>query len=601
MDFIDVGSLLSGARHYVIPDYQREYSWGKTENETLWNDVKALLKRGSEDHFLGAIVTVKYSGNDSTAIIRNPDEFGIPKNKILYLLDGQQRITSLMLLFASIRECINECPSIDDGDKVVLNRFIDEILYDSEYVTGGDKAPRLFLKDQSGKYFCKNVLKISCLAQPDNRYRSVTQMKNAISVFKEGITECFGEMIGADKEFPNHAAFFEKLLKVIKAHAQLVDIRCEENMNEFQVFESLNGKGLNLTAIDRIKNFYFSKAHGSHVDANKSWNDICSKLNYGDKADDVTLHFFTTLFFYENEERISKVKLPETFKQLVDSPDYSFVSLTEKLSADAALYGSIRNAESQNSDVDACLAEIQEMGQEQIYVPLFAAAKTFGLGTEEFAAIAKALLVYIVRFNVCGKAPNTLDSVFTSIISEMKSKRPVEYMVSFIARKQEDDADFKKSFASYSTSNAQIARYYLKKIEEQMRLDKGDGSKVPDDLSLEHIIPQSINYSDWYGEGNEPDQAEQASYKEDVINRIGNMALLPVSDNSKASNKNYSTKCDNYINGSKRKEKFGKPYNTYLLIKTLVDNYDHFDKSGVDARAEDFSELAVRIWPRTSC
>ena len=109
----------------------------------------------------------------------------------------------------------------------------------------------------------------------------------------------------------------------------------------------------------------------------------------------------------------------------------------------------------------------------------------------------ECLLSYSVRYTICGKAKNLLDSDFAKIISSMKEEC-LESTCELIVSKTESDDDFQRAFARFTTKNASLAKYLLDKIERKHRIAVGNGNPLPDPYTLEHIIPQAINYTDWY-------------------------------------------------------------------------------------------------------
>ncbi len=174
----------------------------------------------------------------------------------------------------------------------------------------------------------------------------------------------------------------------------------------------------------------------------------------------------------------------------------------------------------------------------------------------------------------------------------------LESTCELIVSKTESDDDFQRSFSRFTTKNASLAKYLLDKIERKHRVAVGNGNPLPDSYTLEHIIPQAINYTDWYGSGNEPDKAEQDSYYDDIICSIGNMVLINRNDNSAANNRNYHVKMQVYRNGSTKVGSYGKPADTYQLVKELLDSYSNdFTSAQVLKRAFELSKEVTEIWP----
>lgn len=592
--FINIGTLLSAQNHFVIPDYQREYSWGKTENQTLWNDIESLIDQRKQKHFLGALVTSDYQPQDSYLAPVKPSEFDLSSEEVSQLLDGQQRLTSISLLIAAIRNVIAGDDFLSSEDKRILDNDLFRLLFDDEDTNEElGPAPRLFLKENSGKYYYTTVLGLTVCDNPNAKAKAVKNMRIAFSTYKTGVEEWI-QPVGPDDRLSRYKA----LCSTIQNRVQVVDIHCKENMNEFQVFESLNGKGLNLTAVDRIRSIYLAKATEGKADGASSWQGIYALV---DGKDERLLHFFITLFFDSEEKRYNKVQLPNKFKEMINTRYQFFGGLNADLHAAVRTYGTLRDPSSNSTGVektDHILKMIGSLGQEQIYVPLYSAAKRYGLDSVEFCKVAEVLLNYTVRFSVCGKPTNTLDAEFSKMIGIIKAGS-CQDVCSYIFSRMESDAIFVHDFAEFSTTNTGFAHYLLEELERYCRLKNGNGNPLPAGLTLEHIIPRNINYTDWYGEGNVPDSVILDSYREDYVTSIGNMALIFKPDNSAASNKNYKIKKTIYANGSTRVSDYGRPADTFCLIKELLNDYpDEFTHIQVLERAQLFSEWAPEIWKK---
>lgn len=590
MDFIEIGSLLSASRHFIIPDYQREYSWERTQNLTLWTDIEELLNEKKTKHFLGALVTSPYQKGDTSLAVIRPEQYDLDATEVTHLLDGQQRITSISLLIAAILKTVEEDDKLDEIKASLLSESLRSLLFDGDNTDEKDNpSPRLFLKEESGKYYYREILNVQVSGKTDKRYKSVKNMDKAFKGYCEKISS-WNTCEDPDDRYDNYS----RLISAIKNRVQVVDIRCGKNMNEFQVFESLNGKGLNLTAIDRIRSIYLSNAQVAKADGSSKWQAIYSKLECDDKE---ILHFFTSFFFYREKKRVSKISLPDYFKRMARDNYQTFTALNADLQDAAARYASLRHATTENKDADEVLEEIKELRQEQIYVPLYAAASVSGFDSDQFVSFSKKLLNYAVRNAICGKPANALDAEFSKIIEKLKDDTSFEPAIEYIERHSEDDEVFQRQFAKFSTKNSSFARYLLKKLETDRRLEEGDGSRVPKDPSLEHIIPQTIDYEKWFTDEERPGKAILDSFREDVIDRIGNMALLNQCDNSAASNKDYETKRKIYLEGTSRVKDYGIPANTYVLIQDLVDQYqDSFAQDEVEERSEMLAKRAVNIW-----
>lgn len=591
-----IANVLGQNKFYVVPDYQRDYSWGKTDVLNLWNDIMDLCGQSNRNHFLGAIVTAKYNKADSYLTVLKPETYSLDSENVVHLLDGQQRLTSLSMLLAAFNDIVKSDSGISDSKRTSLSDRIRPYLFDIDYEDQAEAAPpKLFLKEDSGRCFYQNALHLTNAGgRPNGRYKSVKSIKNHLALYSQLIQE-WNDATDPD----TRERKYEQLFVAITTHLYLVEVECTGKINEFQVFESLNGKGVNLTAIDRIKSIYLSLARRDNDSGISNWQSLYSELDIArdtNKVDNKLLHFFISLFFSLDGKRINKHELPDRFKTMANEYNLSFQEFDSKLQDAAKTYGAIRNATTGDMQTDAILKEIKELGQEQIYVPLYAASTAFPYNSDAFRKIADKLLVYSVRFSICGKPTNILDGEFAKMISLMRVNHDLSKTLAYIESRTSQDDIFRDSFARFSTTNSSFAKYLLKKIEREMRIAEGNNNPVPDDPTLEHIIPQQLNFIDWFGRDSMPETAVLDSFKEDYITRIGNMVLLNQSNNSKASNKDYQSKRSVYLNGAGGANP-EKPANTYILVSQLVKDYDEtFGINEIDDRSKKLADYAVKIW-----
>ena len=157
------------------------------------------------------------------------------------------------------------------------------------------------------------------------------------------------------------------------------------------------------------------------------------------------------------------------------------------------------------------------------------------------------------------------------------------------------DAEFVDCFARYATGKDAVGRFYMRRLDDLLRKKRGDGHKTTtsDKLTLEHIVPQSVDLEKWYDPDLVPAEVLD-DRKETLINRLGNMALLSLGHNAAVGNALYPEKRAFYMAG----QKDGYcPMGWFDLIRTLVDKYPlKFRKEEVDERQSWMARLALEIW-----
>jgi uncharacterized protein with ParB-like and HNH nuclease domain len=219
-----VQKVLEGSKQFLVPHYQRPYSWSEKHWETLWRDVVDVIgEASSKPHFLGSIVT---------APGRSVPE-GVEKR---LLIDGQQRLTTLLVLLALIRDRAKS-----EGNTKLAERISDLITNRHE-----DGPERYKLLPTQGE-----------TAADGDRDAFLAIVDGQSMASSSGV-------VRARTFFDNklHRADCppsEELFRTLTAKLTMVSIILSENDNPHRIFESLNGKGRPLSQADLIRNYFFMR------------------------------------------------------------------------------------------------------------------------------------------------------------------------------------------------------------------------------------------------------------------------------------------------------------------------------------------------------
>ncbi len=600
MEFKNLVDLTS-SYYFAVPDYQRDYSWMPDQINTLFNDVANLvLKEEEGNHFLGALVTIPFDPESASMLSLNLEEYRIDRSRVMHVVDGQQRLTTVSILVQAILD------SIDDNIKNQLDFGISRakrILHGDNCIKGTNSpAPHLILNGNTGRFYNSSILKIRN-DEFTKKQVGYSRMNRAYNIFKTQIEDLRSE---SKHIYKDDVDFYDTLLTIVTNNLEIVEIKCPSSTNAFQVFDSLNGKGLDLTAADRIKNLYLSWCP-SDKRKDYDWKNIedaAGKKNL--------VQLFSNYLFINNGGRISKHKIPDVFKDnFKDLAVKDFDSFYQQLLFAAKEFGKLKNYSTGLEKLDkVVLRDLNDLKQEQVNTMLLAVPLKYNdYSNEDYCNYANALTNLIVRMSVCQKNMNKLDNFFTEFLREMDKGADVKQITAKIKKKQSEitsDEEFKSNFARLKLPDTKVAQYYLRKIDNYLRSlnnDRRDLSRSElgsDAITIEHVIPQYYveNYdciSDWY-RGETVPEISDYEFKENVIQSIGNMALIYADDNSAASNNSYNDKFNIYMNGSMNKD-LGSPANTFYTIKHIIENYpDKFTDVEVANRAEEFAEYALKIW-----
>lgn len=598
MDFVNIQKLFS-SDYYSVPDYQRDYEWTVAQNSTLFDDIVSIMTDTdkSRKHFIGAIVTVPYEKSNGINKSFDLEEYSISESEVKHVVDGQQRLTSLSLLISATRDALLSDDKIKKEIRENLGNILLGLLIGKRFRNiDFNKAPYLILNGNTGRCYNKDILH----ARSDSANKVFRGAKRIITTYnyyidqiKKTCVECI-----ADHYFGNEQEFYTALIDVITSRLILVEITCDASSNAFQVFDSLNGKGLDLTAADRIKNIMLSWASSNDKAAQK-WDALVELT-----TEDYLANYFITLFFYNCKERISKNKLPDKFKETYQqSAKSNFSSFFDTLKETANLYGCLRLCKTPNKRLNELLKDLCQLNLDQVYVLLFSVALHYKnddiLNKKEYMDFVKSLTALLVRMQISEMSMNKLDLLFKACIKEMReANSDISVIIHKIdeAKRNISDAIFKEKFKQFSTTDNKLSEFYLRHLENYRRNKAGDRTKVERDLTVEHIIPQTLaDLSEWYGDATIPPEIEE-DFKMGVQQNIGNKALLYGDDNSSAGNNDYKTKLNVYNTGKKNQDQ-GTPIETFQLIRDLVNNYPTvFNHEEVANRAEELATYAIEIW-----
>lgn len=586
-------------RYFCIPDYQRDYEWTNRENSTLAEDIFNLVENPNiRLHFVGAIVTIPYRDEDGINKVINFNDYNISTDNVRFLLDGQQRFTSLMIFIATLRELLSEDQFEDMALKTAFENQLKSILFGYNwhhlYHTS---PPKLILNSNTGLYFNNQILGLRTDETPCATRRGARRIKDAKRTYIEAISKAKDDFI------QSHIVrsvddFYERTISVVTNKLKFEEIKCEDTCDAFQIFESLNGKGLDLSASDRIKNIFMSWASHANQPGALRWDSLTAVVN-----DENLIGFFNCLMFYNDKKRVSRNQIPDRFKAIYQTLAFNNFSAFFQILIDfASVYSNLRECDMRNNKLNDVLQDFVSLKTEQVYNILFAvtiAYRNTDNFIRDFTCFASKLQSLIVRMQICGKSANRFDSIFANLLRDIEDRQHTIIQLTDTLQSHIDnisDESFKEAFTDYSTPDRNISEFYLRHIENYYRQVNQDAITLSpnSNLTVEHIIPQSLP-NNWYDERENIPQ----DFRDNVVERIGNKALLFGPENASAGNRTYLEKVDVYREGirNSNNEIICTPIATFHLISKLVEKYpNRFTHEEVNERARELAEIAAIIW-----
>ena len=539
---------------FVVPPYQRSYSWQTSNVDQFMIDVINSFNTGAAEYFLGTIV-----------LIKNDSDYGI--------VDGQQRLATTSLLLAAIKTYLKK--NGEDERAKSLERFLVDVDVDLE------ATYRMTLNGTDNAFFSELINNTDYKITKSDP-KSAQNMANALKIIDSHIAA----FIKSSSDPVNHLA---SLVKYIREKLKVIKIVVTDESNAFTIFETLNDRGLDLSVADLLKNYLFSHAGKTHIEEAKiQWATIQATL--GTVGDEAMLPTFIRHYWISKYESVTNNDLFKKIKLKIHNKDEALALLKDL--ADASKdYASLQNAQherwrSLGMATEINIQHLNSFRFEQTKPLLLSILRNFS--DAQLPKTLEKMVHWSVRIQVAGDTRTGQLSVkLKAVIDAINAQGSQVRTSKTLGRKLLSESlvpnnkVFTEAF-SQITPRIALARYYLIKLENMKRQEEGGkGEMVPDDspneVSLEHILPLTISdQADWPAF-----TAEQAS---EYHGRLGNMTILQAKDNSKIGNLSFANK---------------KPFlaASEITITSDLGNAPTWDPTAIEMRQQELSRLAVKAWP----
>ena len=516
LTFAEYGIANTLNQYYLtIPLNQREYKWERDKVERLLDDLKKAFNAGDQIYFLGMIVVARDAKGQ------------------LEIADGQQRLATISILIAAVRDYLLEL-----GDQKGADTYEGEYLlkYDPRLKT---YKAKLELNFEDKEFFVKTILK-----SPSQReeyqgrpYNSHERLKIALEIAAKDIREMVS--IFPDSE--------EKLRRIydwmdfLNSNAKVILITVPGHVgNVFKMFETLNARGLPASQIDILKNYLFDKGKERITEIHPKWTSMVATIE--SQGEDELLIDFIRHYWIAHHGPIYGPELGDAIEKEIRS-ERQVIDMAMALDIFATDYVALLTPREHarwndfNRQTRDCIYTItRELRVEQIrpllltvgrYLEVSEAQKAFGL-----------CLSWSVRFLIAGGGGGgVLERQYGLRAKEISSKeiKTAEQLANRMKTVVPNDEVFRSSFEVASASRMYLVRYYLRAIELYLKEDPNPAfvpNEDPRVINVEHILPITPG-SQW------KISADEAAtwYK-----RLGNMVLLDAIRNTKIGNREFGEK-----------------------------------------------------------
>jgi|YelNatPaOPRAMG01_1025707.scaffolds.fasta_scaffold48925_1 uncharacterized protein with ParB-like and HNH nuclease domain len=529
--------IIEGTKQYILPLFQRSYSWDKKEWDVLWEDLCELSEiENPRSHFIGSIV--------------NMPTTSVPEGVSKYMLiDGQQRITTVFIILALLRDLAKQNNEIEFAEE------INNTLLVNPYKRGTDYY-KLMPTQIDREEFQKLIQN-----QLDG---NESQIKKAYNYF--------------DSKLKRNPIEKDQLKKLITNYLSIVSIVLDNDDNPYLVFESLNAKGRPLIQADLIKNYFFMRIHYDQQNEvyTRYWQPMESRL--GDKLTDYIRHYLMM------EGAI--VKQNDVYHSLKEKVDQNnAIEYLKNLSNTSIYYHKLIVPENETDiSIRKYLIRLNRIEVTTAYPLLLNFYKSFAsnsIDSAQFTELLKLLENYLIRRFVCGLPTNQLNKIFPTVIIALITNHQQQYiegMKTILSSKgYPKNSAFRKSILESKLYGSGDRSIKTKLILESLEESYAHREAVPfSNLSIEHIMPQTL--SEWWqhylGE-------EWEIVYELQLHNIGNLTLTGY--NSELSNDDFQSKKKLYAD-------------SHLEINKYFANITDWKKLDIEKRARTLSNIMINIW-----
>ncbi len=520
-------------KQFVIPIYQRVYSWEKEQCKQLWDDIIKISGDDKMDgHFIGSILYVR----DGVYSL---------------IIDGQQRLTTITLLLTALRDHLS--------DEVKRKEIEDHYLINSD--KDGDKKFRLILSESD-----KDTL--LSLIDKDRRKPSELSLKivENFKLFEEWVSN-------TDKE-----TIFKGLKKLM-----IVKITLKKGKDDPQlIFESMNSKGIELAQTDLIRNYIVMETEIEKKEGfyNKYWRAMEEEFKQNKKLFDRFVRHYLT---------IKTREIPNINKVYVALKDYrqkegiGIEDLLKDLQKYCGYFCRIVFKKEDDKDLNKALGFLVDLEMDVIYPLLLELYSDYNdgvLSKNDFRPSIALIESYICRRAVCGLGTNSLNKVFPSFTKHIQKNeyfKSLKAHFGYLTEKQRfpKNDEFKNLFITIDFYKFKKNRYFFERLENFDRKER----VYTHEYTTEHIMPQHLT-EEWERDLGENFQEIHNKY----LHTIGNLTLTGY--NPEYSNKSFQEKRD--------MEKGFK--DSPLRLNQGLRDLKFFGEEEIKKRANDLADLALKIW-----
>lgn len=561
-----VRDLLGSKRQFVIPRFQREYSWDKKNYQEFLEDMlgNLIIKDGrisSSQYFLG---TMLFIGN-----------FAEGTEQEIQVVDGQQRLTTITILFSAMSDIF-----LTLGEQTLSRQLFAYIMTEDD---DGNEV-RILKSKTSYPFFSYFIQDKEKKMSPDATTEEEHCIKETYEYFRAQLTEAKlksmlkrkhgSEIVEALSEIDVLKALRDQVL-----NSTFISISTTDREQANKIFEILNAKGKRLAYIDLIKNKIFevlNKVEPADF-AEETWKNIKETLSFGKES--VGLATFYQHFWSSKYKKVSSNKLYEAFNSTIKKSETEYTEFIKEFLKNAKIYMQIVNPKREDYNnrkeyfgiVQSLSCINNYFNVVQVRIALLALFDTKQRGIVDFTMLRDTLSClenFHFAYNaILANRTNRLEKIYSSFAIALRKSQTKAEAKCVIRDKLVAPLDelfptfdsFSEKFVALSfTKKDKVSNVKTKYAINKLNSLYSNNEVFANDGTIEHIIPEK----------------EQGN----TLN-IGNLILLEDNLNVEAGHENYANKCAVYAKSN------------YIWVKNFVAQHEQWDSSMIEQRAKEMAKV----------
>lgn len=565
-DFLQAGEttlnkLLNTSRQFIVPIFQRNYSWQKSQYEQLWFDILRASKfKEKQNHFIGSIVYI---------------DMGTPAGRPqqLLLIDGQQRLTTISILLCAIKDYVQK---FDLKTKFInLAKIKNQFLYNSDEID--EDRYKLLLNVQDKETYIKLVDDIL-----------FTVNKPATNIIK-----CY--------EF-----FYAQIEEYVKQHGQIDDIYTgifklslvsisldKDSDNPQMIFESMNSTGKDLSQTDLLRNYLLmdltpEKQTRLYKTYWKPMEELFGEDIYKNDVNKFDYFIRDFLTLKSDTGYICKINnVYENFKRYYLDNNCEKFAVLKDLFTYAKYYACIDLLQEKDDELKLYWQEFKKLDSHVVYPFLLKLYDDYShqiLIKEDFKKILQVVISYLWRRAICEIPTNSLSKTFATLYQAVDKEDYVNSIIKAFVFKSSykrfpSDYEVREKLQTKDIYHFRLRKYLLEALENYYHKEPIDLNTA--NYTIEHIMPQNIEHNlSWQQMLGEDWQEVHSLY----LHSLGNLTITGY--NAEMSNKSFGEK----VNGESGFK------HSHLKLNESIAQCDVWNKKAIQRRTNILTDIILKIW-----